>query len=151
MRARVTLAAVALVLVAGVAAGWFFENQPSPATTVAGGSGAYRVRVTRQGRELASFDLAGLQAIGSKSVVLQGGQEEGPMLLDVLKRAGVDEFSSVTILGAGTRDSGRLELAAADVGPDTVLDVAKRGTVKVAGPSIPKDMRVRDITEIQVR
>jgi len=152
MRARVTLAVVALALVVGVAAGWFFENRPSSATDRASdSSSAYRVRVTRHGRELASFDLAGLEAIGSKSVLLQGGREEGPPLLDVLKRAGVDEFSAVTILGTGTRDSGRIELAVAEVGPDTVLDVAKRGTVKVAGPAIPKDKRVRDITEIQVR
>jgi hypothetical protein len=32
-----------------------------------------------------------------------------------------------------------------------VLDIAKRGTVKVAGPSIARDERVRDITEIQVK
>jgi len=149
MRARVTLAAVALVLVAGVAAGWFFENRPAP--SVAPSTSAYRVRVTRDGKELASFDLAQLQAVGSKTVTVQGGIEEGPPLIEVLKRAGVREFSAVTIVGLGTRDSGRLELTAADVGPDTVLDVAKRGTVKVAGPAISREERVRDVTEIQVR
>jgi len=143
------LAAVALVLVAGVAVSWFFESRQVPGTTPA--SGSYRVRVTRGGRELASFDLAALQAVGSKTVTVQGGQETGPALLDVLKRAGVSEFSALTILGAGIRDDGRLEIAVADVGPDTVLAVAKRGTVKVAGPSIPKAKRVRDVTEIQVR
>jgi len=149
MRARVTLAAVALVLVAGVAAGWFFENRPAPSQAPA--TGAYRVRVTRDGRELASFDIAQLQAVGSKTVTVQGGVEQGPPLLDVLKRAGVTTFSAVTILGSGQRDSGRLVLVSADVGPDTVLDVAKRGTVKVAGPAIPRDKRVRDVMEIQVR
>jgi hypothetical protein len=151
MRARVTLAVVALVLVASVAAGWFFENRPAPPPAVAPALGTYRVLVTRGGRELASFDLASLQALGSKSVTVQGGVESGPPLLDVLRSAGVTSFSVITILGAGTRDTGRLELSAADVGPDTVLDVAKRGTVKVAGPSIPRDKRVRDVTEIQVK
>jgi hypothetical protein len=146
-----TLAAIALALLVGVAAVWFFETRPAPTVPPSGSTNAYRVRVTRQGRELASFDLLALQAIGSKSVVLQGGREEGPPLLDVLKRAGVTTFTSVTIIGTGTRDSGRLELASADIGADTVLDVAKRGTVKIAGPEIPREMRVRDVTEIQVR
>lgn len=148
MRARVTLAAVALVLIASVAAGWYFENRNTPAVTSA--SGGYHVLVTREGRSLASFDLAALKAIGSKTVTLQGRVEEGPALLDVLKRAGVRDFTAVTVLGAGTRDSGQLELPASDVGPDTVLAVAKRGTVKIAGPAIPRDKRVRDVTEIQV-
>lgn len=145
MRARVTLAAVALVLLASVAVGWFLENRAAPT------SAAYRVRVTQQGRVLASFDLAGLKAVGSKTVVVQGGQQVGPPLLDVLKRAGVTGFSAITVLGEGTRDKGRLVLKSADVASDTVLAVAKRGTVKIAGPNIPQTMRVRDVTEIQVR
>jgi hypothetical protein len=149
MRARVTLAAVALVLVASVAAGWVFESQASRAAAPA--AAGYQVRVTRQGRELASFDLDALKAIGLKKVVVQGSEQEGPTLLSVLERAGVRDFSAVTILGAGARDGGRLELGAEDVGADTVLAVAKRGTVKIAGPRIPSDKRVRDVTEIQVR
>jgi hypothetical protein len=156
-----TLAAVALVLLAGVAAAWWFESSAplaaspvaatSPSSDATSTTGTYRVRVTRDGRELASFDLAQLQAIGMKSVVLQGGTETGPTLIAVLQRAGAAEYAGVTIIGAGTRDSGRLELSAADIGPDVVLDIAKRGTVKVAGPNITYASRVRDITEIQVR
>jgi hypothetical protein len=150
VRARVTLAAVAFVLVAGVAVGWLLEHRAA-STAAASTSGSYRVRVTQDGRELASFDLAGLKAVGSKTVMAQGSPQVGPLLLDVLKRAGVAKFSAITVLGAGTRDSGRLELEAADVGTDTVLAVAKRGTVKVAGPTIPSTKRVRDVKEIQVR
>jgi len=109
------------------------------------------VRVTKHGRQLAAYDLQELKAFGMRKVVVQGGAEEGPALLDVLTHAGVSDFGSLTILGPGQRDSGRLELKASDVGPDTVLDVAKRGTVKIAGPSIPRNKRVRDITEIQVK
>jgi hypothetical protein len=144
-----TLAAVALVLVASVAAGWYFEHRQTPAASTA--TDAYQVKVTRAGRVLAAFDIAGLEAIGMKSVVVQGGSEEGPALRDVLQRAGAGDFSAVTVLGAGSRDAGRLELKAAQVTADTVLDIAKRGTVKIAGPMIPRDKRVRDITEIQVQ
>ncbi len=144
------LAAVALVLVASVTAAWVFENRIAPPAPP-GSPGEYRVSVTRNGRELASYNLGQLRALGVKKVVVQGGAEEGPPLLQVLARAGVSDFDSLIIVGMGQRDSGRLVLGSAEVGPDTVLDIAKRGTVKVAGPSIPRDKRVRDITEIQVQ
>jgi len=150
VRTRIAIAVVALVLATGVAAAWWFESHASapgaPAT-----SNGYAVKVTRDGELLASYGLAELQAMGTKTVVVQGGTETGPALLAVLDRAGVDTFTSVTIIGTGTRDTGRLVLAAGDIGPDTVLDIAKRGTVKVAGPNVTRDQRVRDITEIQVR
>ena len=165
MRTRVTIAAVALVLLAGVAAAWWFESHtPAPGTlaypsraaasTVAATTavrGGYVVKVTRDGVRLASYDLAQLEAMGMRQVLVQGGTEQGPPLLTVLKRAGAGTFTSVTMLGTGARDSGRLVLAASAIGPDTVLDIAKRGTVKVAGPNITYSQRVRDITEIQVR
>jgi len=150
-RYRITIAISTLVLVAGVAAAWWFEaSTPAPVSPSAT-TGGYHVRVTRDGSELASFDLAQLQAIGVKSVQVQGGTETGPPLLTVLAHAGAEEYTTITLIGTGERDTGRLDIGVADVGPDTVLDIARRGTVKVAGPNIPRDMRVRDITEIQVR
>jgi hypothetical protein len=151
MRSRVTLTAVALALVASVAAGWFFESRyASPGGSVSGD--AYRVRVTRDGRLLAAFDLAALRAVGTETVIAQGSKQQGPRLVDVLRRAGVDQFASVTVIGPGTRDSGVLDLPSAKVSSDTVLSVAKkRGTVKIAGPTISAGQRVRDVTEIQVR
>jgi hypothetical protein len=151
VKARVTLAAVTLVLVAGVAAGWFIEHRATPASGASSGGGGYHFVVTRAGKQLASYNLSQLGAIPSRKVTLQGAAEEGPQLLEVLKRSGAGAYSSVVVLGAGQKDSGRLVLKASEIGPDTVLDVAKRGTVKIAGPAIPWDKRVRDITEIQVQ
>lgn len=151
MRSRVTLTAVALALVVSVAAGWYLESRYASPSGAASGD-AYRVRVTRDGRLLAAFDLDALRAVGTETVIAQGSKQQGPRLLDVLRRAGVDEFASVTVIGAGTRDSGVLDLPAAKVSSDTVLSVAKkRGTVKIAGPTISASERVRDVTEIQVR
>lgn len=165
-RTRTTVAAVTFVLLASVTAAWWFESHtPSPATSTGspasgptGSSastttsvGSYRIRISQDGKVLASYSLADLEAMGLKQVVLQGGTERGPVLLTVLARAGARDFTTITIIGSGARDSGRLEIPVADVGPDTVLDIAKRGTVKVAGPNIPYAKRVRDITEIQVK
>jgi hypothetical protein len=159
----VTIVAVTLALVAGVTAAWWFESHTpstpavssapvaSTSTTSAPAASGYAVKVTRGGRVLASFDLAQLEAIGMKQVVVQGGTETGPQLLAVLEKAGADSYTTVTIIGTGAKDTGRLVLAASDIGPDTVLDIAKRGTVKIAGPNIAYAQRVRDIEEIQVR
>jgi len=148
-RTRTTLIVIAAVLVVAVAAGWAAERRFAEARSTA--ASEYRVRVTREGRELASYDLVALQGIGSRVVVLQGSPQEGPQVIAVLRRSGVEDFTALTVLGTGERDSGRIELAASQVDSDTVLAIAKRGTVKIAGPQIPKDKRVRDVTEIQVR
>ena len=150
-RARVILAGVVLLLLVGVGVGWLLESRTAAnAPSISGSASAYRVKVTRQGEELASFDLVALQAVGMKKVVVQGGTEQGPAVLDVLRKAGVTQFRSITVLGTGQRDSGRIQLQSSEIGPETVLDIAKRGTVKIAGPTIPRDKRVRDVTEIQV-
>ena len=165
MRTRLTIAAVTLALLAGVTAAWWFESHtPAPGAATGPGtfaasttptapasSGVYSVKVTRDGRLLATFDLTQLEGLGMKQVVVQGRTEQGPTLLAVLEHAGVGSYTSVTIIGSGAKDAGRLVLDASDIGPDTVLDIAKRGTVKVAGPNITYAQRVRDITEIQVR
>ena len=86
-----------------------------------------------------------------KTVKMQGQDETGPTLLSVLHAAGIDSFASVTVVGLGARDSGTLELRRAQVDEDVLLDIAKRGTVKVCGPDISWSARVRDVTELSVR
>jgi hypothetical protein len=145
MRRSILIATVA-VLLALVGIAWLADAVVSGSETA-----TYRVRVMRDGRELASFDLAELKAIGMKEVVLQGKRQTGPALSDVLARAGVADYAQVEIIGPGTDDSGHLTLKRADVGPDVMLAIANRGTAKLAGPDISTQMRVRDVTELVVR
>lgn len=142
--AYLTLAAVGLVCLA-VASAWFVEK------AVTDNADVYRVPVVRDGEVLAEFDVQELEALGTRRIEMQGKYEEGPSLLTILEAAGVDEFESVVILGAGVRDSGRLELALDEVDENVLLDIANRGTCKVAGPDIAYEDRVRDIIRIEVR
>jgi hypothetical protein len=142
------MAAATLVLCAGVAAAWLTESA-NPIPT--GSATAYRVVVVRDGVTLHSFDLAALRDVGVKSVVAQGQVQEGPALLAVLAEAGVTDFSGIDVVGMGVRDSGKLSLSRSQIDADVVLAIAKRGTVKVAGPNVPSDRRVRDVTELMVR
>lgn len=111
----------------------------------------YRVKVVRGGATLRSFDLAELRDVGVKSVTAQGQVQQGPSLLAVLGEAGVTDFTAVDVLGQGLRDKGKLTLTRAQVDGDVVLAIAKRGTVKLAGPNVPSAMRVRDVLELTVR
>jgi hypothetical protein len=142
------MAAATLVLCAGVAAAWLAE---SANPVQAGSANAYKVVVVRDGVTLRSFDLAALRDVGVKSVVAQGQVQQGPSLLAVLSEAGVTDFKGIDIKGEGIRDSGKLSLSRSQIDGDVVLAIAKRGTVKLAGPNVPSGQRVRDVVELMVR
>jgi hypothetical protein len=138
----IALAVTAAALLAAVGIAWWLQ-----ASSVQG----YQIVVTRDGRELAGFDLEELRALPQSKVVVDGKTESGPALGDVLKAAGVSNFTSVTVRGMGLRDSGTITLLRAEVGPDVLLDFAQRGTMKVVSPDLAWEARVRDVTGIEVR
>ncbi len=139
-----TLAAAGLVCLAVVGA-WVAEK------AVVANSDVYRIPVVQDGEVLAEFDIEQLQELGTRRIEMQGKYEEGPPLLAVLEAAGVSDFESVVVTGVGVRDSGSLELTKDQVDEDVLLDIANRGTCKLAGPNIAYEDRVRDITRIEVR
>lgn len=138
--------AVALLVVGAVAAEALVSSlTPGP------GAGGYEVTIVRDGAVLAGFALDDLQALGLKKVRVAGKIEEGPTLQSVLDAAGVDQYESLVITGMGIRDDGTITLDASQVTDEVLLDIANRGTVKVVGPEIAWDDRVRDVTQIDVR
>ncbi len=129
-----------------MAGAFAYERAFSPEPGEPGGG----VAVTEGSRVLKTLSNDGLRALGVRTVVMQGKPETGPTLLSVLSAAGVNDFTSVTIVGLGVRDSGRLTLGRADIDRDVLIDLANRGTTKVCGPTIPYDARVRDVVRIEV-
>ncbi len=142
------LATTGAVLAVLAAAAFGFERwyEAGPGSTH-----AYAVVVTRDGREMHRFSLAELQRLHARTVKMQGQDETGPTLLSVLRAAGIDAFSAVTITGLGVRDKGELELERKQVDDRVLLDIAKRGTAKLCGPDIPYASRVRDVIRLAVR
>jgi hypothetical protein len=130
-----------------VAGAYAFEHRFTPSKGEPGGS----VSVVEGPTTLRDFTVDELQALGTRRVVMQGRPEEGPPLLSVLSAAGVDEFASITVVGVGARDSGRLTLPRKAIDRDVLLDIANRGTTKICGPKIAYDRRVRDVLRIEVR
>ena len=122
------------------------SGQSSSSGTAPGGS-EYSFAVYLDGTKLKDFTLKDVLALPQTSVTADGKEQKDPKLKEVLKAAGVTEYSKVKVLGAW-QETYTLDKSAVD---DTVvLDTANRGTCKLAGPSIPKDKWVRDITRIEV-
>ena len=142
-RTTVLVVAVAALL-ALVAGAWGIEALLTSPEDVA------PVVVMRGDETLASFTMDDLRALPQRTVEQLGKVQEGPPVLEVLAAAGVTDFNRLVVRGLGVRDSGTIEIDAADVTPDVVLDFANRGTVKITGPDIPWDARVRDVTVLEV-
>ncbi len=106
--------------------------------------------VTRDGTVLAEFSMDELRDLPTRSYSQFGKSGEGPAVLAVLTEAGVTGFERLIVRGPAVRDDGILVLERDQVTDEIVLDFANRGTVKIAGPDIEWEDRVRDVTELEV-
>jgi len=137
-------ALVAAALAAAIALAWVTEWWVSEHGT------RYEVVVRRGDAVLAVYDLDDMRALPQSTVKALGKVETGPTLLSVLEESGVSRFETLQVLGAGVRDDGEVVLSSSEVTPGVLLDIAERGTVKVVGPDMTWDDRVRDVTDIVV-
>ena len=71
----------------------------------------------------------------------------GPTLLGVLRIAGITQFTQVVITGP----KGSLTLLSADIDDKVVLSFTSEDTFKLAGPKIPEDQWIKDVSEIRVQ
>ena len=138
------LVATVVVVLAAVATAWALQS-------VGEAGSDYRVTVARDGSVAAAFDLDALRKLPARKVVMQGQEQQGPSLLSLLDKAGINSFDQVRVLGMGVRDDGVIVLKASQIDEDVLLDVAERGTTKLCGPRIAWADRVRDVQRIEVR
>lgn len=102
--------------------------------------------VTAPGGRSVTFTASELRELPLTSIMVEGKAEEGPALIEVLRKAGVGEFKQVTLMG----DGAPLTLTREQVTSEVILDLTNRGTVKLAAPNVPKNDWVKDITRIRV-
>lgn len=142
--ALVLVVVLALFVAAALGIETLMSSGPS------GSDAEYVVIVIRDGEVLEQFTMDDIRGFDMTTVEVLGKIEEGPTLLDVLEAAGVNDFERLHIGGMGIRDDGSISLTRAEVTDEVLLDIANRGTVKVVGPDIAWEDRVRDVTEIVV-
>lgn len=121
-------------------------QSPAVAATTAP-TGASVFDVVRADGTTVAFTLDDLKALPLTSIVSDGNPQEGPSLLAVLAKAGVTDFSEVTLTGA----DGSKTMAHDEVTDQVILDFNNRGSVKLVSPDLAKDARIRDIVKIEVK
>jgi hypothetical protein len=93
------------------------------------------------------FSWDDLKKLPLANFSVEGKVEEGPKLSDVLKAAGVTDFSEVSLNGS----SSPVTLTKEQVDDNTLLDFNNHGTVKLASTYIPKAEWTKDVSEIKVK
>ena len=122
----------------------------APATAMATAPAAQAVALFRivkpDGAEL-GITLSDLHGLPAAQITVDGRVEDGPRLSDVLKLAGVTEFSEVTLTGSASP----ITLTRAQVDDNTILDFTNRGTMKLATTHVAKPDWTKDITLVTVK
>ena len=143
----------AAVIIAAVVAAWALQAGAEKDVDAPAGASppSYSVTVRQGGEVLKQYDLAALHALPQASLMIDGKQQDGPLLRTLLDDAGADPSASVEVRGAGIRDEGHLALTAEQIDRDVQLDFSDRGTVKVCGAWLSRGDWVRDVVSIDAR
>jgi len=102
---------------------------------------------------IAEWTLEALEAeVGFVTFEMDGDEQTGPRLLDVMAASGVGEWTVAEVLGKG---EGRafeigIEISVAMVDDTWLFDVTNRGTLKLAAADLPREQWVRDAGEIRI-
>ena len=96
--------------------------------------------------EPVSFTVEQVKALPQVTIEVDGKTEEGPALLTVLEKAGVGDYSSVTLQGVDLS----ITLNADEITDEVILDITNRDTVKFASPTVSKQEWPKDIILIAV-
>lgn len=87
-----------------------------------------------------------IASLPAASEMIEGKSQDGPRVSDLLKAAGVKDYTQLIFNGTGT-----YTVTADQVNEHFILDLSNRGTYKMASPDIPKVDWVKDITRIEVK
>lgn len=143
----------AALVVAAVLAAWALQGRyaDEAGSSKDAPASSYSVSVMKDGSSLKTYDLAALHALPQSRIVIDGKEQTGPLLTEVLEDAGAGSYDSVVVRGAGLRDKGAVTLTAAQAGQRVQIDFSDRGTVKVCGPDLYRVEWVRDVLTIDAR
>ena len=96
-----------------------------------------------------TFDvtLDALKKLPLANITVDGKVQEGPKLMDVLKLAGVTDFTEVSLTGSASP----VTLTREQVDDNTILDFNNHGTLKLATTYVPMPEWTKDISTITVK
>jgi hypothetical protein len=115
------------------------NNQKSDST--------YTVKVISNDKTLKEYKIEDIQKMPQTTVKIEGKDETGVKVNDLLKDAGVTSYSKLTLKDIYDKT---YEVAKDKIDDETVFDISNRGTIKIASKLIPKADWAKDIKEIVV-
>ena len=116
-------------------------------------NGEVILTITQGGKLLRQWSLADLKAaVPFVTVTVDGEDENGPLLTEVLRASGVTLWTRGVAVGKGPGLATSVEekFEAGQVDKTWVLDVTNRNTLKLAAASLTRQHWVRDVTEIRL-
>jgi hypothetical protein len=126
------------------------SSQSTAISTVS--TSGYKIKIFSKNQLITSLGIEELQSLPQVSVeVGSDTPTNGPTLQSVLDKAGIKEFTQVTIAGMskGRIATAETTLQKADITLEVVLDFNKQGKTKLCGIRIPQDQWVIDVSEIR--
>ena len=114
--------------------------QPTPVSTAL-------FQIVKADGSSMGFSWDDLKKLPLAQLTVEGKVEEGPKLSDVLKAAGVTDYTEISLNGS----SSPVTLTRAQVDDNTILDFNNHGTVKLASTYVPKPDWTKDVSEIKVK
>ena len=111
------------------------------------------LRVLVDGAIAADWTLETLDySLPFATLTIDGDDQRGPLLVDVLAASGVVTFESVEVLGLseGRIAEVAITIDATEIDETWILDISNQGTLKLAAESLPRDQWVRDVAELRV-
>lgn len=161
-RSMLALAAAALTAVVAVVlssvcsqgSGTTVANSQLPAaTSEAAPAGAVLLTITRGGKVLHAWTLAGLRAtVPFTQVTVDGEVQNGPLLRDVLAASAVGDWSHAVAIGKGPALASNVtvQIDASKIDHTWILDVTNRNTLKLAAAGLSRTDWARDVSEIRI-
>ena len=114
--------------------------QPTPVSTAL-------FQVVKADGSSVGFTWDDLKKLPLAQITVEGMVEEGPKLSDVLKAAGVTDFTEISLSGSASP----VTITKAQVDYNTILDFNNHGTVKFASTYVPKPQWTKDVSQIKVK
>ena len=86
------------------------------------------------------------------TLILDGDEQEGPLLLEVLAASGVVDWESMEVIGLGEGRSfeASLFVNSSEVNQTWIFDISNQGTLKLAAENLPREKWVRDVAELRI-
>jgi hypothetical protein len=116
-------------------------------------SDVYSIAFYLNGKQMEALTIDDLLKLDQITIDINGSPQNGPTLLSVLKRAGIDDFSELTAYGMsrGRLATAETMLKREQVDDTVMLDMNKRGKCKLCGANIPQSNWIIDIEKIEAR